>query len=414
MFGAAFIDRFLPMPLQEELRADVWGSEHTGPRDVMNGIEDAEFSYWGGNIILGDDDQFHLFVCRWPEDNVKGKKSGHHTWWSSRLVHAVGDSPMGPFAVVEDIGPAHNPEIYRLKDGSYIVGAVWDCAYKAQTLDGPWERIPFSFEYLSGVEKLNRTNRTYVVRDDGSVLMMNKSAFVFISDNADEHFRQVSEKSVYPQIPKAHLEDPVIWKDEIQYHMVMNDAHGRVAFYMRSPDGLRWKWAPGRAYDLSVTKHEGGTRENWFKLERPKVVQDQYGRATHMNFAAIDWLKSKDLANDDHSSKNLVVPLVVPRRLRILNSDPLVASTERIELKILAEPGFDPATEVDVGSLSFGAPEEVDFGRGCQVIEVEESGRDLLVVFSGQGHGVSEDNFVAKLIGRTTKGGLLLGYADLP
>ena len=45
--GAAFIDRFLPVPLQGELRSDVWGAEQVIPRDVNNGIEDDEYSYWG-------------------------------------------------------------------------------------------------------------------------------------------------------------------------------------------------------------------------------------------------------------------------------------------------------------------------------------------------------------------------------
>ncbi|MDZ8117620.1 glycoside hydrolase family protein [Pontiella agarivorans] len=412
--GGAFIDRFMPVPTVGKLRNDVWGGDHVRPRDVDNGIEDEAWSYWGGNIVKGDDGKYHMFVCRWPENNVKGggKKSGHHTWWSSVIVHAVSPQPLGPYHVVEEIGEGHNPEIYRRKDGSYIIGCVWKQAYKAPTLDGPWEKIPFSFQWLE--KEGNETNRTYVPREDGSVLMINKQGFVFVSDQGDEQFRQVTAESFYPHIPGAHLEDPVVWKDEVQYHLVVNDCYGRVAFYFRSPDGVNWKWAPGHAYDNHVVVHEDGTREAWYKLERPKVLQDEFGRAAYMNFAAIDSKKDDDVANDNHSSKNVVVPLRVPRRLEILNREPITAETEKIRLLIKSEPGFRPLEDVDFESLRFGAPEAVNFGRGCNGIKSSAAGDGLIVTFEGRGHEITADNFTAKLIGRDTHGELLFGYARLP
>jgi hypothetical protein len=223
------------------------------------------------------------------------------------VVHASSPNPLGPYKVIKEIGPAHNPEIYRLNDGSYLVGAVWDNAYKAETLDGPWEPIPFGFQGLDKEE--NKTNRTYVPREDGSVLMVNKRDFVFISDKGNEQFRQVTAKSFYPHIEGAHLEDPVVLKDEVQYNLVVNDCYGRVAFYFRSPDGITWKWAPGHAYDTNIMMHDDGTKEAWYKFERPKVLQDEYGRAAYMNFAVIDSTKDEDKASDTHSSENIVVPL---------------------------------------------------------------------------------------------------------
>jgi len=412
--GAAFIDRILPVPLRGELRSDVWGADNVLPRDVNNGLEDAEYSYWGGNILKGDDGKYHMFVCRWPENNVKGDKSGHHTWWSSVLVRAESDHPLGPYTVMEEIGQAHNPEAYRLQDGSYVVGGVWTAAYKSSSIRGPWTPIPYGFQLLDPNTDVNETNRTYVPREDGTVLMMNKRGLLFVVEGQDEQFRQLTSSSFYPYIPLSHLEDPVMWKDEVQYNCIVNDAHGRVAFYFRSPDGINWKWVPGHAYTHTSVRHEGGTSEGWHKLERPKILQDQYGRAAYINFAAIDTYKDDDLANDIHSSKNVVVPLRVPRRLDILNQQPITSGTGEIRVKILAEEGFDPHTDVDVDSLSFGAPEEVNFGRGCAPIGSQASGADLVVTFSGQGNGITEENFAAKLIGRTTDGELLFGYASLP
>ena len=58
--GARFMDRFLPMP-SGKLSSDTWGAKNVLPRYVDNGIEDSIRSYWGGNIMLGDDNKYHLF-----------------------------------------------------------------------------------------------------------------------------------------------------------------------------------------------------------------------------------------------------------------------------------------------------------------------------------------------------------------
>ena len=64
--------------------------------------------------------------------------------------------------------------------------------------------------------------------------------------------------------------------------------------------------------------------------------------------------------------------------------------------------------------FQLGAPEEVDFGRGCKPTRSEKSGTDLVVTFDAAGNGVTDDNFAAKLIGKTTGGKLLFGYSRLP
>ncbi|MDZ8120002.1 glycoside hydrolase family protein [Pontiella agarivorans] len=412
--GGAFIDRFLPVPLRGKLRSDVWGAANVVPRDVNNGIEDAEYSYWGGNIIAGDDGKNHLFVCRWPEDNVKGggKASGHHTWWSSEVVHAVSDDPLGPYKVVDTIGKGHNPEIYQTAAGTWYIGVMGKKAYRAESLEGPWEQVVSTFD-RTDVPKHWHENRTYVAREDGSVLAMCKAGTLWLSEKGDENFHLLTEESAYTRPPQGHYEDPVIWRDEVQYHLVYNDWYGRVAYYKRSPDGIHWTTEPGIAFTPEIMKHEGGTQEKWYKFERPKVRQDQYGRATHMNFAVIDVIKDNDLANDNHSSKNIVIPLVVPRRLQILNTEPITAGTKKIRVRILAEDGFDPVEEVDLKSLTFGAPKAVDFGRGFTTLKSETAGKDLIVTFAGSAHEITADNFAAKLIGRTKSGALLFGYAKL-
>jgi hypothetical protein len=183
---------------------------------------------------------------------------------------------------------------------------------------------------------------------------------------------------------------------------------------MRSKDGVHWKEDPGEAYTIDFDGYEDGTKVRWYKYERPKVVQDQHGRATHLHLAVIDVPKAEDKSKDNHSSKNIVLPLVVERRLEILNRERITADTRTIRLRIRAEEGFDPLKDVDVQSLRFGAPERVDFGLGGKPVDSEKSGPDLIVSFDAAGNGLTEDEFAAKLMGRSAEGKLLFGYARLP
>ena len=47
-------------------------------------------------------------------------------------------------------------------------------------------------------------------------------------------------------------------------------------------------------------------------------------------------------------------------------------------------------------------------------MKTENDGDDLIITFEGVGNGINENNFAAKLIGRTNQGKLLFGYARLP
>ena len=406
--GGRFMDRFLPMPICSPLTADTWGVDAVKPRDITNGIEEDDWSYWGGNIILGDDGRYHLFVCRWPESAAKG----HMAWGGSEVVHTVSDMPYGPFQVHAEIGKGHNPEIFRLKDGSYSLYVMGAC-YRAETLDGPWtkERLEFDARGRRIVEGLS--NLSFARREDGSFVMVCRGGGIWISQDSKQPFKQLSDGSVYPKV-KGHFEDPVIWRTNIQYHMIVNDWLGRIAYYLRSKDGIHWKVDAGEAYMPGIAVYEDGTSSDWYKYERIKVFQDQYGRATLANFAVIDYSKWEDKANDEHSSKNIVIPLTVGRLLTIQDREKITGNTPRIRVKIAAEPGFDPHKDVDVDSLRFGATEAVNFGGGARPVNTETVGKDLIVVFDGKGHGLTDDNFVAKLLGKNSTGKLLFGYARLP
>lgn len=405
--GARFMDRFLPMPAGK-LSSDVWGAKNVIPRYIDNGIEDDVRSYWGGNIIKDNAGQYHLYVCGWPENSPKG----HMFWPNSTVYHAVCNNSIGPFIIKDTIGPGHNPEAFRLKDGRVVVYVI-DGYYLADDLNGPWTYNKFNFDKRDRPIIEGLSNLTFSQREDGSYLMVCRGGGVWISQTGLSPYNQITDKRVYPPV-KGEFEDPVVWRDHIQYHLIVNDWLGRIAFYLRSKDGVNWVTDPGEAYLPGISVHEDGKVEDWFKYERIKILQDEYGRAIQANFAVIDTLKHEDLPNDNHSSKNISIPLNPGLLLTVLDTKPITPNTKTIRVKIAAEEGFDPQTDIDLNSLRFGASTEVNFGKGSKVLSTKKEGKDLIVTFDAKGNGITAEEFAPKLLGKTTAGKLLYGYARLP
>lgn len=428
--GASFSDLILPMPIHRQLRSDVWGAEHVRPRDPDNGVEDPFWSYWGGKVIRDPSDgRYHINVVRWPEDDRKG----HWAWPYSTTAHAVSDTPTGPFKIVDEIaydyhdGLGHNANIIPLNDGRYAMYSLieWKpMILTADTMNGPWKlEGEIEIQYDNPLVDKPRTyryrnNLTGVQCDDGSFLMVTKAGAVMHSTTGilgpyEVLTRDVNHNPTVPRHLKTNYEDPAFWYDGVQYHMMINANGTRRAIYLRSLDGINWKFETGFAFTPTCTVYEDGTRTFWYKVERPNVLQDEYGRATHLSLAVMDVPKADDYGNDSHSSKHLVIPLTVPRRLTMLNKDPVGAEIRRIEVLIHSEEGFDAQENLDLESLRFGASEEVNFGRGCRVAATERHGDDLILVFDGAGNGIGDQNFAGKLIGTTTYGELVVGYARL-
>ncbi len=405
--GARFMDRFLPMK-GNVLSSDTWGADCVLPRYVDNGIEDGIWSYWGGNIRKGEDGKYHLFVCGWLECSPKG----HMEWPNSYVFHTVSDNLTGPFKPVRIIGKGHNPEIFRAKDGRYVVYVI-DGRYVSDDLNGKWEYGKFDFNARDRRIIEGLSNLSFAQREDGSYVMVCRGGGIWVSRDGLSEYNQLTDKRVYPDVD-GRFEDPVIWRDHIQYHLIVNDWLGRIAFYLRSKDGVNWVVDPGEAYMPGVAVHADGQVEDWFKYERLKVYQDKYGRAIQANFAVIDTLKNEDKPFDHHSSKNISIPLNPGLLLTILDEKPITSGTKTIRVKIQAEEGFNPQTDIDVNSLRFGASEEVNYGRGCQVLTTENAGKDLIVTFNGKGNGITKDEFAPKLIGKYKDGRMLYGYARLP
>lgn len=405
--GARFIDRFLPMQ-GSDLSSDTWGAQGVVPRLIDNGLENRIWSYWGGNILKGNDGKYHLLACGWLENSP----AGHKEWPKSYVFNSIGDSPSGPFKERNIIGRGHNPEAYQLNDGRYVLYVI-DGRYITDDLNGKWEYEKFDFDPRDRKIVEGLSNLSFAKRDDGSFLMVCRGGGIWVSRDGLDTYNQITDGSVYPKVD-GRFEDPVIWKDNVQYNMIVNDWYGRIAYYLRSKDGVQWVVDPGEAYMPGIAVHKDGSKEDWFKYERLKVFQDEHGRAVQANFAVIDTLKDEDKPYDRHSSKNITIPLNPGMLLSVLNSGPIGKNTKEIRVKVQAEPGFDPQSDLDLQSLRFGASSQVNYGGGAAVKSSEKSGRDLILVFDASACGISEDEFAPKMIGRDRAGKMVYGFARLP
>lgn len=406
VMGGRYMDRFEAMAPSRTARAN-WGAEAVRQRYVDNGIEQDDVSFWGGNILKGKDGLYHMYVCGWPENSRKG----HMFWPNSTVFHATSQQLGGPYKVQNSIGKGHNPEAYVLDDGRIVVYTI-DGYYIADRPEGPWMFGKFEFDQRGHRIIEGLSNLTFCRRQDGSRLMVCRGGGVWISRDGLKPWRQITSERVYPKV-EGRFEDPVVWRDSLQYHLIVNDWLGRVAWYERSLDGIHWIVEPGEAYTYAFSRHEDGVAEPWFKYERAKVFQDGQGRVIQMNFAVIDTLKNEDRPNDTHSSKNICITMNKGLLLEVLNTGPITARTKKIELRIRGEKDFDPAKEVDVKSLILGSYKEVNYGRGTKAIKARQEGGDLIVTFSGKGSGIDANEWAPKLIGRSKTGKLLWGYARL-
>ncbi len=427
--GASFSDLILPMPIGKGLRGDIWGAPNVLPRDPENGVEDEDWTYWGGTPVY-DQGRYHINVTRWRESAVKG----HWEWPHSEVAYGVSDSPIGPYKILRDHsydyanGKGHNPDIIKMRDGSFALYSLIDwkaCIFTSKRMEGPWNylgemTVDFDSPYFNSKSPyLYSRNLSGVQLEDGSILIVSKNgAMIKSEDGLLGSYKIVTEaimkNTTLPlRYQRFNYEDPVMWRDDVQFHLIINAFTQKKAIYFRSPDGIHWQYDPGLAYTKYYTTYEDGQRIVWDKLERPHVIQDNYGRATHLSLAVIDVPKDIDFGSDGHSAKNIILPLQVNRRVKMLNRERVGTNSEVITIEILSEEGFDAAKDINIETLRFGAPSEVNYGRGSKALSSKPTRRGLYVTFAGDKSGIGSNDFVCKLIGQERSGELVIGYSAM-
>ena len=64
-----------------------------------------------------------------------------------------------------------------------------------------------------------------------------------------------------------------------------------------------------------------------------------------------------------------------------------------------------------ISSIQFGSSLLVNFGKGANVLRTEEHKDGLILIFDGAKAGLTDRDFVGKLLGKTNDGKLIIAYA---
>jgi hypothetical protein len=185
--------------------------------------------------------------------------------------------------------------------------------FTSSSIDGPWTFKGSISVNANGLDSSGTTkNLSLMILPDKSYLMATRFGTMMTtpSNLLGPWTVQAAKVFITPAgYPSGSREDPVIWCSGGQYHMVYNYYDLRKARHMVSPDGIKnWKDL-GIAYDPTTDfiRYTDGTVNHWYKLERAAVFMEN-GHVSAFTFAAIDVDKAKELGNDTHGSKVVVVP----------------------------------------------------------------------------------------------------------
>jgi hypothetical protein len=279
---------------------------------------DPDYYIWCGTMVKGDDGKCHLYYSRWP------RKLGHYAWVThSEIAHAVGDTPLGPFAHRDVALPArgkefwdglctHNPNVHRFggKYYLYYMGNTGDGVAMrtlnwthrnnqrigvavADSPDGPWRRMdkPLIEPTPGFVDALCATNPSVAERPGGGYLMVykavdnrNKLPFggpvlhaVATADAPTGPFTKHPKPVFVKEGVAFAAEDPFIWSDGRRFWAIVKDnagnftGKGKSTALFQSDDGLDWRLAAHPLVATTEVTWEGGRAQKLHSLERPQL-----------------------------------------------------------------------------------------------------------------------------------------------
>lgn len=417
--AASFMNYFNKMPIIESLSSSCWGAAEVGPRDQSNGLEDrtmSRYCYWDGGIIKGPDGIYHMFASRWDQ------AAGHNGWFGSVAVHATSSNLYGPYTDKglcwphDQGGKGHNVVPLQLKDGRYAI-LVSETRRPAEifvsdSLNGPWSKLgSVSIAQNAYSNHYTASNVYIMLRPDGRYGLIERDGVIGISDNVLGPYT-IQGTNIYaktPGCPTVNMEDPVMWYSGGLYHIVVNKWDTRKAYHLTSVDGIsNWKLDSGYAYDPTTNflRYTNGTVNRWNKLERPNVYMED-GHVVAITLSAIDVAKDKDMGNDKHGSKIIVIPF---DGARLDSGEAMPTPLPRSAFTQIEAEDFDSQSGVenetcseggqDVGYIENGdyvVYKNIDFGSGAESFKVRMAGAG-----SGGNIELRLDSLTGPLIGTCT------------
>ncbi|MCJ8165741.1 glycoside hydrolase family protein [Pontibacter sp. E15-1] len=326
-----------------------FGQENSGLRlgvaPVGGGLEMEEYWVWGSSVIKGEDGKYHMYASRWP------KYLKFHPGWmvASEIVHAISDTPEGPYEFSDvalgargaqywDGRSCHNPKIVKHKDTYilYYMGSThpfeeltektadqltlsskWCIAGRwgkrvgiatSKSPNGPWKRLdaPILDVKPNSFYSFLTSNPSPLMKEDGSVVLLFKGRSyredglthtdqfigVATAPSYDGKYTVVEDEPLFSSEKFGEVEDPHLWSDDKGFHMVAKDMTGAIGNFhggilAHSTDGIEWVLDKNPiAYTRTVTWDDGKTIQQG-QLERPFVLVEN-GKPTHMFFATMD------------------------------------------------------------------------------------------------------------------------------
>ncbi|MCD4723262.1 MAG: sulfatase-like hydrolase/transferase [Bacteroidales bacterium] len=233
-----------------------------------NKLSHNDYFTWGGSVIKGDDEKYHMFYARWPHgaknrvDSIADKPFlGFKGWLKySEIAYAVSDNPDGPFTYVKTLirgsgdstkwnyFNAHNPHIKRFNNKIYLYYIATNPLLNEEDTQNTWmqyiggqriglvqansikDLISGNYEINSeplivpdNINTLNRViNPSVTQGPDGKYLMMFKSSsqmnghghmahWIACSDNPEGPFKLIGP--VFTDATYS-AEDPYFWYDK--------------------------------------------------------------------------------------------------------------------------------------------------------------------------------------------------------
>lgn len=332
-----------------------------GKAPLTPAFESEGYWAWGSSVVKGEDGKYHMFVSRFP------KSLPFHPGWmvASEIVHAVSDTPAGPYQFSEVSLPArgaqywdgrstHNPRILKYNHKYYLIymGSTHpfvEPTYDELTLSspwcivgrsnkriglavadspyGPWKRFdePILKTKANTFYSFLTSNPSPILQEDGSVLMIFKgrahtengkyskmSLGIAYAPSIEGPYTVLNnDRPIFEVNGQGEAEDPFLWKDKRGYHAIFKDHVSKFTgergggVMAHSTDGIHWTIDKDpKAYSRTV-EWEDGTVEMQGQLERPFLLIED-GKVTHAFFATMNGPGGFENAT---KSWNMVIPL---------------------------------------------------------------------------------------------------------
>lgn len=332
--------------------------------------KDSLWNIWGGSMVKGYDNKYHLYFSRWP------RQSGHESWIShSEIAYAVADKPEGPFRFVNVALPAtgsvawdgsmtHNPYMVLKDDKYYLyyIGSMGEVLSADQKLipygddwwtrrnkqrigvavsdkpEGPWTRfdtpVLTNNEDTTAFDAMCVNNPAVCVGRDGKMVMLYKAVCkngtrgggsvrfsVAFANSPTGPFIKTNKLIFQPADPDARMvaEDPYLWYDEKsdRYYAIVRDVVGQFTgedsgglALMMSDDAMDWHATSCPKVLPAKLQWEDGTvyDAKTDHVERPFLYRDENG-VPRLLFGAFSI--NKDGIHREHSF-NGRIPLKIP------------------------------------------------------------------------------------------------------